>query len=166
MKKLKYQKGVAVIVNRWIENYGEYHQNKSQYDVEVRIKTQAAVKRVAALLGEFMITKEDVKFYCEVLKSKRQEYVVLQLRLNDSNLIEEYGCWYRPSGVMLDYSNDYSDEHYTIRIPTTKKGLEKSIKDPEFKRLYKWAAYGSCADGVSLKELIDRYSKSKNVMKI
>ncbi len=164
MKQLKYTKGVAVICLREQEVFSEYHCDSSKRYVEIRMKSQAAVKRIYEITDEWTMDKNTRDSL--ILRLKRgSEYVVHECYIESDILSLYYPTWYYQKGYTLDYRNSYTDEQYNINIPVTTAGLKEAKQNLLFANLYKKASYGSCADGGSLKNLIDRMVKTKNVIK-
>lgn len=162
MKKLKFTKGLAIIVL-------EENEVSSEYDTDTfltakfQFSTAAAIKRLVEELGTHAISKTQKK---ELLEKKQIRAVVdITLKISLQDIPIGQPIWHTKNGYLLNYENHYSGEHYSIRVPVTKEALANQLKDNSFRNLYQNSRYGSCADGGSLKKYIDGMAKWKNVIK-
>lgn len=162
MRELKYTKGMAMIVLEERESASEYH-SESFLEVQFNFKSIAAIKRLVDELGYHIISKEEKEYL--IKEKRRRDIVQTTCAISFQEIPFGQPLWYTKRGFQFEYTNHYTDEHYRLRIPVTKDDLKNCLKNDEFKRLYKNASCGSCANGGSLRGYIDSLIRSKNVIK-
>ncbi|MCK2000802.1 hypothetical protein MZM54_05290 [[Brevibacterium] frigoritolerans] len=133
LEKLKYKKGIAIVLLTIDETASEY-ESDAEYRVRIYFKTKAAIKRIGDLLGEIRFNKkETISRFERGINFKEMTVKGYEKSMLDggSNIIKD---------VRYVYANHYTGSRYSLSLDP-----RKSFPDSQ-KNYYT----GSTADGQPL----------------